>query len=382
MLRPATLILGLVTLSARAHVRLHCDSADCLPVRNARSRDGDGQMSVSGPCGGGMAWGANGFGYVQDGSTVTARINYNGGHRTAANAFTARFLCGSPGQNDFRTATDLAAASCVTSAGCAGSYPCPAPNGNAETGGYTLACTVSVPGLAAGEKRQCSLSVLDQRLWGGCLDFEVESVVPPTPPVGMRDSSGTYLVANSRDAYTDGCGSLCVLTAGQFTVTHNMTGDSMQLTQSIINGSCPGDVEFSEPARAPVSMQRTNGQNTFRANVTIRTQRYEAAVVDGMLSLTNVGQGEPTTCDFAIARGTAVGSSSASESVDKGVAVAFIVIFVILGASAGGFFAYKTKQGYQQADDLEEEEREGCQEHSAVPMKETTAGQPDTATVV
>ena len=77
------------------------------------------EFSVAGPCGGQANWGgASGdqTSTAAPGDKVTLKINYNGGHRSAANRFAVRALCGptgsGPTQDQMKAATDLDAGVC------------------------------------------------------------------------------------------------------------------------------------------------------------------------------------------------------------------------------------------------------------------------------
>ena len=59
-----------------------------------------------------------------------------------------------------------------------------------------VTCTLPLQNLAVGEAADCTVSVLDQRDWGGCVDVQMVSahaVLPPSPPPApLVSNTGAY----------------------------------------------------------------------------------------------------------------------------------------------------------------------------------------------
>ena len=145
-------------------------------IRNAGSATGNGRASVAGACGGQNTFGVNGVGTAVDGERVTLGINYAAGHRSAANAFRFAFACGTTTQAALAASSaSLSAAThnCVgTVAGVSTAYSdsgalfgIPAPDA-IVAGGYTITCDLPSQSLV-GATAECTMSLLDQRNWGG-----------------------------------------------------------------------------------------------------------------------------------------------------------------------------------------------------------------------
>ena len=175
-----TVATALLAIPVACHVKLYYEPTE-LAVRNARGATSDGQFSVNGACGGSSTYGANGVAQLVNGATLTVKINYNGGHSSNANNFKAAYRCGAPGDENLLSSGefDLGAGDCTVGGQCqGGNYPCEAPNGQSNTDdAYQLTCTLPKDAqrgtdLAPGESADCTLSILDQRDWGGCIDIQ------------------------------------------------------------------------------------------------------------------------------------------------------------------------------------------------------------------
>ena len=81
--------------------------------------------------------------------------------------------CGAPTQNDLRAdnakATVLTAQHCKVKQGGT-EYPVPAKTGRDPK---VIECTLPKINSLDGNKGHCSLSVQDQRFWGGCVDIKL-----------------------------------------------------------------------------------------------------------------------------------------------------------------------------------------------------------------
>ena len=117
------------------------------------------------------------MGAVTDGARVTLNINYAAGHRSANNAFRFVYTCTDTTQNGVEAAPALTAAANACTATVAGApAPYTDPAGVAAPdaivpGGYTVTCTLPLQNVVA--QTECTMSLLDQRDWGGCVDVNV-----------------------------------------------------------------------------------------------------------------------------------------------------------------------------------------------------------------
>ena len=75
-----------------------------------------------------------------------------------------------------------------------------------------VTCTLPSQALAVGDTADCTVSVLDQRDWGGCVDVQMVSaaaILPPSPPPApLVSNAGVYkltkdtVVDNSAATFT------------------------------------------------------------------------------------------------------------------------------------------------------------------------------------
>eukprot|EP00040_Diaphanoeca_grandis_P038553 m.256740 g.256740 ORF g.256740 m.256740 type:complete len:577 (+) comp34661_c0_seq1:148-1878(+) len=189
-------LLALIAIQAAicvGHVRLINDGDVTWAIRNARAATADGAFSVAGPCGGANTFGANGMTTIIKGTEMTVKINYNGGHKSAANEFHAVYKCTTTGptQTEMKAIVDDTTATTglndlMTLTLKDGTAPTPktdkpnyidASTGNSVTAGYSL--VFDLPTEAIG---MCTISIVDQRDWGGCVDLMVTEPTAPTPP--------------------------------------------------------------------------------------------------------------------------------------------------------------------------------------------------------
>ena len=96
-----------------------------------------------------------------------------------------------------------------TKDGQATQYPCPGMNAGEEG---VVTCTLPLQNLAVGETADCTVSVLDQRDWGGCVDVQMvsaQAVLPPAPPpapivpnTGLYKMDANTVIDTSADTFT------------------------------------------------------------------------------------------------------------------------------------------------------------------------------------
>jgi len=320
-------------LLVQGHVRMFYDSgtgATPRSIRNANSPMSDGSFSTRGPCGGVSAWGANGMGQVNTvspGESVTMIINYNGGHKSNANEFAVRRVCGEQGsgptEQEMKAATDLPAGECtVIRCPEANTYPCPAAIGNQFTEGYTFQCTV--PSDAAG--KDCTYSVLDQRDWGGCVDLRVsnaapapESTMPEStqPAVPVQTQAPDFDASMAKDFKFTGDNVIvespkypnCCCTMDQGTDEKNRFAVS---TTGVLTGTlrmvCPQEIEFWQKVKTSetdLNLQLTyKSTDNWEGTTRISGQEMTFNIIkDGpdsstsTLYYTNTGLDAPHICD-------------------------------------------------------------------------------------
>ena len=116
----STILAALLT-AADAHVSMVYKAGQIGPIRDANAADGNGQASVSTPCGGEKNRGANGVGQAQDGDTVTLSMRYAAGHN---GAFRMAFSCagGDGSELEGNNAALTAGANGCTATGANGAY--------------------------------------------------------------------------------------------------------------------------------------------------------------------------------------------------------------------------------------------------------------------
>ena len=297
-----------LALAPHGHVRLNYIDGSDLPIRNANSPTGNGRASVAGPCGGENAWGTNGNGVGQDGMSMTLNLVYAAGH---TGTFEMAFACGDT------TETALAAASAKLSAGCtctkdgqATNYPCPGMNAGDEG---VVTCPLPLQGLTIGETADCTVSLMDQRDWGGCVDVRMisaQAALPPAPPPLLwLSNAGTYdlTAAGSIDTSTDTfscCAILGTLTipdyssdAASVTATLGATASNCRTSKEIVNPSYTNDMTLS--TQVTLNVEAGSSINAYSGQVALGTppQTFEVRVSDRVLELTMVDDDQPILCD-------------------------------------------------------------------------------------
>lgn len=330
------------------------DTHDLLarPIRNAPAANSDGVMSTSGPCGSNTAnWGANGFSYAREADVVTMKINYNGGHKTAANKFRAAWNCAADGTNELPqtmllpNAAGVVALTSCTTPGCPEpvtgvNYECGASQGNDHTPGYIFKCPI--PTGTAG--KNCTISVLTQSSqgdWGGCYDLMVENTPPTTAigggatpsPIGTVDTSviGMYLttaasteVIENRPAVDTAC---CELAYGSFFV-FEMDGGMQAIAD--VKAACDGQ---SFVHNSVVDLVKDQLGPVWRADIVMgvpaNEQLYELSLSDGLLLITQLdpGPNKPQFCDFAVSRKST--GNSAGRPVLSAVAMMLTIVTTV-----------------------------------------------------
>ena len=391
-------MLSLFSAATNGHVRmLYTD----MSIRNANSATADGQGSVNGACGSNAAWGSNGQGVIQDGARVSLKINYAAGHNSPQNRFRMAMSCGATTPNDLAaTAAELTTATHLCEGtGGGGGYPVDASNAIVD-GGYTLTCTLpemignaGADGSLTDEATECTISLVDQRDWGGCVDFTLSAaeVIPPPPAPPTPSPAGYYMLqpylAIDSSAATFAC---CNFTTGLIAVpTYNALSDSeveISLdgrlencrTNSDItdcadqvagdytsNGGCQYDDVYVYK-ELKIKLQNAAGTSKYSGSVDLAGQPFQFDLENGVVSYYNTGADQPIFCDgytdadtengyyavtpteanrpvLALNEETATQGNLTTGSSGGDATVAVVVVVLLLVAIGGGYFYCKSK---------------------------------------
>ena len=289
------------------HVRLTQDAGTTpgLRIRNAASANGDGVFSVAGACGGNAAFGANGVTTtIASGAALNLKVNYNGGHASAANAFKVAFMCAGNGADLTQNLMETAGAktTCATVAAPGGSNGSP----------YTVQCTLPTTGhgITGAAGQPCTISILDQRDWGGCIDLNLAAAAggggggaAPSLPPTLPPSTGKKLsVAGDMIENAPGNGPSCrrFLGISLSLNSPSQVGDK-QLTYSLCGegfATGTGVVTLKQVGIAYRGTILSVGGEPFEVSVDPSTDTT---------SLTNVVAASPTICDFIAIPSTSCG---------------------------------------------------------------------------
>ena len=135
-----------------------------------------------------------------------------------------------------------------TKNGQASQYPCPAMNAGDEG---VVTCTLPLQNLAVGDTADCTVSVLDQRDWGGCVDVQMvsaQAVLPPSPPPApLVSNTGTYKMDTNTVIDTSAQSFTCCALEAELTVPDYQKGVAASFTATL-SGKADG---CSAPIRPP-----------------------------------------------------------------------------------------------------------------------------------
>ena len=92
-----------------------------------------------------------------------------------------------------------------------------------------VTCTLPLqdPPIATGATADCTVSVLDQRDWGGCVDIQMASaaaVLPPVPPTPVVSSVGAYQITKNTVIDTSAASFTCCALEAELTVPDYIEG--------------------------------------------------------------------------------------------------------------------------------------------------------------
>lgn len=356
-------LLLLLAAPTEAHVRLnYIDGAD-QPIRNANSATGNGRASVAGPCGGEDAWGTNGNAVGQDGMEFTMNLQYAAGH---TGTFEMAYSCGDTSENGLAAAAAKLTGCTCTKNGAASQYPCPDMNAGDEG---VVTCTLPLQNLAVGEAADCTVSVLDQRDWGGCVDVQMVSanaVLPPSPPPApLVSNTGAYKMDANTIIDTSASTFTCCALEAELTVPDYQMGVAASFIATLSGKAdgCRTSASIGAPGEPPLEYgndmvidmqvplnQATAGGGKYEGQVAMGTppQTFEFAVENGVLAVTMVDDVQPIICDAFSSTGDAQisGNPSSGVNTDEGnnagaAAGAIIAVIVVLAICAGVYWKFK-----------------------------------------
>lgn len=223
-------LLLLVPLAIDAHVSMRYTEGQVGPIRNARTATGNGAASVNGACGNNAAFGANGVGIAKDGDTVTLDINYAAGHN---GGFRMAYSCGDTSPAGL-TANSAGLTTAAGQGSCSGTSNGAPATYNDQTGvpaqgqnSVKLTCTLPLQNNAASQ--ECTISLLDGRDWGGCVDINLQpaaAALPPSPPPEpLVSNAGSYAFLESGKVDTSAATfTCCALSSGGMTIPAHALG--------------------------------------------------------------------------------------------------------------------------------------------------------------
>jgi len=284
---------------------------------------------------------------------VTARLQYNGGHKSPANRISMAFACDTGGSQDalkVGSGIQLTAADhyCTGVAGAdAVDYPVEASRGNEVANGYEVTCQLPTLSLAPGTSRSCTISVKDQREWGACQDMTVSApgvIFPPSaPPPPVVASTGSYILSETTRIATTPPGVDCCAIVGSLEVLDLQEAiiGSFGVGSAVLEAALDGCRQTSDPSAASDAsyiasqgitlLQQT--ERSWQGSLSIAGQQYELYVADGQIELQNVGQDTPIACDASSNLGLSPdGGGSGGLSV---AAVVAIVVASLIGLGLG-----------------------------------------------
>jgi len=284
-----------------------------------------------------------------------------------------------------------------TQSGANAGYPVPAPDGSDEDY-YSVTCS-----LTDTVGQRCTVSVLDQQDWGGCIDILMvgEPTTPPTAspvvnvpgnptpsPIATTSSpslqpstldSNELIAALEADTYrfsetvpiednSDECG-YCGVTSGTVDATFDDNDpDSVTLTVALV-GKC-GDLvsdeygmddDYDFQISGDISLTRASGESSWKSDdnpfpiYNYDTEEDETDLyfsqdfqwvltVDGIASWTNVDDDLPEICDGYAQVQSSNNKSNNDDDDNAGTTAAVIIVILLLIAGAGAGYWYYVNQ--------------------------------------
>jgi len=351
----------ILTHLTNGHVRLNYIDGSDLPIRNANSATGNGRASGAGPCGGEDVWGTNGNGVGQDGMSVTLNLQYAAGH---TGTFEMAFSCTDTTENALVASSAKLSTQCTcTKNGVPTTYPCPSMNAGEEG---VVTCPLPLQGLAVGETADCTVSALDQRDWGGCVDLRLVSalaVLPPAPPPPpWLSSAGVYGLTAAGSIDTSSASFTCCAILGTLTVPAYPSGAaSVTATLEATASDCrvsaavdaAGGNDMTLSVQVPLNVEAAAGLSAYSGQVALGTpaQTFEVRVENQVLELTMVDAAEPILCD-AYSLGPAPPPPPPASGLSGGALAGVIsgsVIggLLVLAALVGGVWYWRRTRDFE-----------------------------------
>lgn len=337
-----SIVFALVAL-CEAHVRLIHKPYFSLNIRNAPTPSSDGTLSVAGPCGGSLTWGKSGFSNVTVGDNLTLVFAYNGGHQSATdNMLRIAMVCGRPDSDVALKNTTVAT---VTS---------PLVNASDSlTTGYDL--WVVIPDIQPGTNgNMCTISALDVRNWGGCIDVMV-SPAPTTPtPAGTvvngmagKSVAGIYQFGETQCIH-DSPGCCCVtgsLNLSHVTGSGNATGQVWLTSCNHTNYTGTDNISMAYPVtltQAALTLSSMKGTLSTATNTLTFQVAAGAGGVGNTLTMTDDST-TPYYCGldsklFASAFTPSGPSVLGQGTGGQGTAAIVLAVLAVLACGAAAWF--------------------------------------------
>jgi len=336
----------------QAHVRGYFDPAQTpsLGYRNADSATADGQFSTSGPCGGQQQFGKNGITQISAGTPIKLTMSYNGGHADPANAFRLSMVC----YGQTKGTSDSTLSTATNNVASCSPGPCPMTVSD-QSAKYILGFTfgASTPaGTAINDKDYCTVSMLDQRNWGTCVDFQFNAaaVTPQPPPANLNTvvpQTGTY-GHSSTGAVCDKSqdGAKCCCLSGTIQLTHSVESNTgafsgtFQLAEDLSIGCDAANLTMTTTVTNIGLIPKPGAAAVLQtgSNIQISIDPMEVSATGGIVSLVNRSPNPPRVCSTNFNGGATARSyfvqQGVSTTTSNSVAAAVMIPLVVLGVAA------------------------------------------------
>ena len=126
-----------------------------------------------------------------------------------------------------------------------------------------VTCALPLQNLAVGETADCTVSVLDQRDWGGCVDVQMvsaQAALPPSPPPApLVSNAGTYKMDQNTSIDTSASTFTCCALEAELTVPDYQMGVAASFTATL-SGKADG-CAAPTPTPAPTQQPKASLPN-------------------------------------------------------------------------------------------------------------------------
>jgi hypothetical protein len=330
---------------ANAHVRgLFRDAS----VRSASTPQADGGLSVAGPCAGQNTFGRNGITEVFSGDAVELAMAYNGGHANNNNHFQLAMSCAATGAGVANQDAFIASSGKNTLNPVRGNKLASTPDkvtcgNNCGTAAQVL--TFVMPAPVQGQQF-CTVSMLDQRDWGACFDFQVldgsrAPTAAPPPPVQIGGSfSGTFPL-NSESCTADSPN--CCCQTGSLTIQHSYPSVT---ANAKITLNADGCALIDSGAEASFLLTQITGLTAMRGVVNSRVAgdaaenlQVSAYFTDGEISVNVINLAEtPNYCGADMKMSAKGNGPSGGPSDDLSSAATLSCVVSTVAAALAALF--------------------------------------------